>query len=321
MDRSGLSLYNHLHRPSAPRAPIVINDCTLREGAQGAGVQLSRNAAVEIARELDRAGVPQLQVPISGDLDANLDLIAAIRDAGVRARLEGLVGLYTPGWRDEVDRAAKAGVNVISIMHATSPLRLQTIGRSQDEAIAISTDAIAHARRAGCVATLTPADTTRTEPAFFGRVVTAAHAAGARRIVVTDTAGAATPRGIATLVDLAVMLAPIEIQVHCHNDLGLAVAGGLAGVEAGATVIDTTVLGLGERAGNPPLDEVAVALEAAYGVDTGIDLSRLSALATLVARHFGIDVPLMKPLVGPRAFRWDHADIPLPIPASTVGSG
>jgi 2-isopropylmalate synthase len=176
-------------------------------------------------------------------------------------------------------------------------------------------ESVGRAAATGLTVTFTPADTTRTDAAFFAKVTEAVHHAGAQRIVITDTAGCASPRGIGALVTLARTVAPIQIQVHCHNDFGLALAAVLAAVEAGATVVDTTVLGFGERAGNAALDEVAVALEALYDVKTGLDLTQLTGLAVVVAQQLGMAISPMKPLVG-----WNHVDIPTPLSADAVGN-
>jgi 2-isopropylmalate synthase len=298
-----LSQYN-ASRPSAQvKTPIVLNDCTLREGLQGIGVSLSEGLAVRLAHQLARAGVKYVQIGMPGRSEADRLAVEAVRAEGLPIKIEALAAVYGDTWREEVDRAAASGVDFLQLFHAASDRRLQSIGMTRDAMLTRAVESIQHARLLGASVVFTPTDTTRVAPTFLIELAKALQQAGAARIGIADTSGCADPTGMRTVTALVGSAVSIPLQVHCHNDLGLALANTLAAVEAGATVVDVTVLGLGERAGNAAIDEVAVALEFLYGINTGITLERLTALSQAVADALGVQIPAMKPFVGSGAFR------------------
>jgi len=147
-----------------------------------------------------------------------------------------------------------------------------------------------------------PTDSTRARPGLLSDLYQAVAASGAEAVYVCDTVGVASPSGIRDLVSGAVDAAGVPVAVHCHNDLGLALANALAACEAGADRVDTCVNGLGERCGNPSLDEVAVAVELLLGGSTGVDLGALTAIAAEFAHLTGQPLPGTKAVVGPCAF-------------------
>jgi isopropylmalate/homocitrate/citramalate synthase len=229
--------------------------------------------------------------------------IEGVQDAGVPVTIESMSTTYKSTWPDEVERTARVGPDVLHLFHAASSRRLAALGMTPDQTLAHVVQSIRHAKTLGPAVVFTPTDTTHIDPAFLADLVVAVQEAGADRVGIADTAGCAYPHGMKMITETVRALVSIPIQTHCHNDLGLALANTLASVEAGASVTDVTVLGLGERAGNASLDEVAVALQVLYGVNTGVKLDALTRLAAEVSEILGVPISVMKPLVGPRAFR------------------
>jgi len=300
---TALSQYNTSKVPAQVKTSVLLNDCTLREGLQGIGVSLSEGLAVRLARELARTGVKHVQIGMPGRSEADRLAIEAVRAEGVPVKIEALAAVYGDTWRDEVHRAAASGADFLQLFHAASDRRLESIGMTRDAMLTRAVESIRYARLLGATIVFTPTDTTRVAQSFLVELAKALQEAGATRIGIADTAGCADPNGMRAVTELVGSAVTIPMQVHCHNDLGLALANTLAAVEAGATVVDVTVLGLGERAGNAAIDEVAVALELLYGISTGVTLERLTALSQMVADALGVRISAMKPLVGSSAFR------------------
>jgi isopropylmalate/homocitrate/citramalate synthase len=162
--------------------------------------------------------------------------------------------------------------------------------------------AVAHAKAAGLAVVFAAEDAVRTDLDYLIEVYTAAVDAGADAVGVADTAGVAHPAQFARVVRAVAAAVPVPIGVHCHDDLGLATANTLAGIAAGASGAQGSVLGVGERAGNAALEEIALALEVAHGVATGLDLRVLPDLAAAVSAAAGLAVPVNKPVLGAHAF-------------------
>ncbi|MBI4537613.1 MAG: hypothetical protein HY712_06620 [candidate division NC10 bacterium] len=145
-------------------------------------------------------------------------------------------------------------------------------------------------------------DTTNADVGFLKQVLSAVVAAGAGEVSISDLTGTAIPGAMAYIGREAVSVAGVPVRIHCHNDFGLALANTLAAVEAGATIVDGTINGLGERTGNVSLDELIAALEFLYGIDTGVDIKRLTELSRMLEEMTGVAVPKGKPIVGRYAF-------------------
>jgi len=176
------------------------------------------------------------------------------------------------------------------------------IAQADDQELAKIREAIRYAVGRGPLIAFSVVDATRTDLDFMKRVVVEAVAAGAERISIPDTAGVATPGTMRFLISQVTHWVDVPVQVHCHNDFGLALANTLAAVEGGASIVDATVNGLGDRSGNAVLDEVAVALKFFYGVETGIKLDDLFSLSRYVQEITGVPLPFNKPFVGDNAF-------------------
>lgn len=297
------SPYNDRHTTIGPATKVSLNDCTLREGEQSAIVNFQPEQKLDIARRLVDAGIDRIQVGYSGLSQTDWTTIRTLRDAGLPTDLESVVLSYLDSWSEQIDAAASSGATVANIVHVTSPPRREQVFRVTPDQIRTRTaDAIRAAKAHGLYVTYSPADTTRTELDFALDLIRIAERAGADRIAVADTLGAATPGAIRYLVEQVRQATSCQIAIHVHNDFGLAIANALAGVEAGAEVIDTTLNGWGDRTGNPPTEEVATALQLLYGALPEVDVVALAALAKDTAAALGVAVPPTKPVTGEVAF-------------------
>lgn len=287
-------------RTPAPR--IWLNDVTLREGEQCENVRFSLDLKVELALALEAAGVPQIQVGYPGRFPRDGEAAAKVGAALGSARVEVVALAFVSDWQSEVDASLASGAPVVNIVHRASERLHRVLGVTQDDVLSRARSAIERAVDGGVEVSFTPSDSTRADPRFLTELWKTAADAGASRLYVADSMGAATPELITLLVRRALEVAGPPVGVHCHNDFGLVVANTLAGVMAGASCVDVAVNGLGDRAGNAPLEEVAAALELLYGVPTGIDLRQLTPLSNRFAIASGRQLPANKPVTGSAVF-------------------
>jgi isopropylmalate/homocitrate/citramalate synthase len=294
---------NPLTRPSpynaaGPARAAVLNDCTLREGEQSSSVAFTTAERCRIAEAIVAAGIPRLQIALSKtDARANRDVISAAAGADT----EALILAFADDWRQQMEIAVAAGVTILNVIVRASPRLLELLGSSPDDLVARSQESVAHARAIGARPVFSAGDTLRAEYPTLQRVYAAAIDSGAEAIYVLDTSGCAAPSAVSRVVGEIAQEVDVPIGIHAHNDLGLALANALAAYEAGATLIDTCVNGMGDRCGNPSTDEVAVACAVVYGRDTGVRLDRLAGVSDLVAELSGVPIAASKPLLGPNA--------------------
>ena len=280
------------------RAP-TINDTTLRDGEQTPGVAFTPEEKIDIARALATAGVQELEVgtPSMGEIEQ--EVIRAL----VAERLPAKVIAWGRMCDADLNAAIACAPDVVNLSLPVSDLQIRHKLR-KDRAWVLAT--IAHyvplALDRGMQVFVGGEDSSRADIDFLHQVLATAQAAGAQRFRFADTLGVLDP--FATYIAITALRerSNLEIEIHAHDDLGLATANTLAAAAAGATHLSTAVNGLGERAGNAPLEEVVMALRHIYHVDTGIDARRIPAISALVANASGRAVAPNKSIVGKSVF-------------------
>lgn len=294
-----ISPYNQLTLPELPgRGPIEVFDTTLRDGEQAPGIALSGDDKVRIAEALDVYGVDYIEAGFAVSSDIERETIKRIEDLGLHAQVLSLARSV----RKDIDAVLDTGVDYVHTFIGTSPLhRDYKLKMSKEQIISKAVDTVEYAREHGLQVQFSCEDATRTELDYMIEVYKAVVDVGACAINIPDTVGVITPRGMSYLISKVAEQIKVPISVHCHNDLGLAVANTMAAIEAGATIAQCTVNGIGERTGNASLEEVAINLFANYGVET-VDLAKTGPTSKLVERLTGFPVAYNKPLVGRNAF-------------------
>jgi isopropylmalate/homocitrate/citramalate synthase len=279
---------------------VVVYDSTLRDGEQMPGVAFVPAVKLEIARALDEAGVPEIEAGFPSVSASEAAAVRQVVHAGLDADILCLARLK----RDDIDAAADAGVDLVLLFVPASPIQLKVkLKKTVDDILPDVTRVTEYARDRGLRVGFSTEDSTRSNLADLLRIYKAAVAAGAERVGITDTVGCSTPNGIAQLVqDVKRGLDGFPVSVHLHNDFALATANALAGVLAGAGFVTTTVNGIGERAGNVPLQPFVMGAELLYGIHTGVDMTCLQALSELVAARSGVAVHPNAPVAGGNVF-------------------
>ncbi len=278
---------------------LEILDTTLREGEQTPYVNFTLEEKVQIARLLDEVGVEMIE---AGDPSVSPNVAKAVeRIASLGLRAE--VVAHSMATKSGIDRAKACGADRVAIFYATSQIHLEAkLHRTPEEAIEIIREHVAYARSLGLKVRYTPEDATRTDFEFLIRACNAAIEAGADRISFADTIGIMQPHLMAERVRaLRARLLPCKIDLHCHNDYGLALANAMAGIRAGADCIHVTVNGLGERTGIPDLAETIVAFHNLEGIQK-YNLAPLMELSAYVERVSGFFLAPNKPITGQNAF-------------------
>ncbi|HUR24985.1 MAG TPA: homocitrate synthase [Candidatus Thermoplasmatota archaeon] len=283
-------------RPNRPQ----LLDSTLREGEQTPGVRYRLEDKVAIARGLDAFGIDYLEVGHPAVSDDVFRASKAVANAGLSTHTLA----HARALREDVDRARQCDVDWVGIFYSVRNEALeQRFRRDLDQVIATVQDVVGYAKECGLKVRYTPEDTVRSPWTNVRQVAQAAVAAGADRISIADTTGCMTPTRMAAQVERLRAVIDVPLHVHCHNDLGLAVANSMAAFDAGAQVADVTVNGIGERCGITDLASLATALRVAEQVEAPWDLTQLPVLAELVEAGSGLPVAWQAPVVGRYAFR------------------
>jgi isopropylmalate/homocitrate/citramalate synthase len=282
-----------------PRGPIGLYDTTLRDGEQTVGVALDAEQKLEIARLLDSLGIERIEAGFPRVSDDDARAVELIAEAGLAAEVWG----FSRAVQADVEALVELGVRFSVIEAPVSELKLKAYGVAPDEMLARIRKAVTFAAEHDIFVAYFGVDGTRADLDFLERAYSTAVEAGAREVAVVDTLGIAAPEAAAFLVERVSGWVDVPIHWHGHNDFGLATAAAVAAVQAGATWIHGTINGMGERAGNANLGEVALALDALYGVRTNLRFDRLRSVSSRVQDLSGYELEPWKPLVGETLFR------------------
>lgn len=280
-------------------AQVLINDTTLRDGEQAAGVAFNLQEKIAIATFLDAIGVHELEVGIPAMGEAEQHAIAGISELGLQASLLG----WNRAVISDIKASIACGLKRVHISIPVSAIQINAKFQGQWRTVLQKLkDSVSYAVDQGLFVSVGGEDSSRAEDSFLLDVASFAQEWGALRFRYCDTVGILDPTKISTKVNHLVQSLWIPIEMHTHNDFGLATANALAGIQAGASSVNTTVNGLGERAGNAALEEVVMALKHIHNIDLGIDTPRLLELSQYVASASGYGVPPWKAIVGENTF-------------------
>ena len=290
---------------------VLIFDTTLRDGEQAPGATMSPEEKMEIAFSLERLGVDIIEAgfPISskGDFDSVQSVARHVKNSCVC----GLARSMIKDIDAVIDAVKPARHKRIHIFLATSKIHLQhKLKKSQDEIVSMAVESVKYARKRMDNIEFSPEDASRTEKTFLYRILEAVIKAGATTVNIPDTVGYSTPQEygavIAGIYNNVPNIGHAVISTHCHDDLGLAVANSLSGVQNGARQVECTINGIGERAGNASMEEIVMGIKTRsdfYGLSTNINTKEFYRASRLVSKATGFIVPPNKAIIGVNAFR------------------
>ena len=291
----------HLNDAYRIDAEVGLYDTTLRDGEQTVGVVLDPGEKLEIAQLLDELGVGRIEAGFPRVSEEDYEAVRRIAAAGLRAEIWG----FSRAVAADVEALVELGVRASVIESPISARKLEAYGIAPDELLRRIEAAVSRAAAEEIRVAYFGVDGTRAEPEFYERAYRTAIEAGAAEVVAVDTLGIASPEAVAALVARTIEIGGPDVPVHFHghDDFGLATASAVAAVRAGARWVHGTINGMGERAGNADLGEIALALRALYGVDTGLRLERLRAVSARVRELSGYPLEPWKAAVGETLFR------------------
>ncbi len=290
---------------------VIILDTTLRDGEQAAGAALSTQDKLQIARQLEKLGVDVIEAgfPISspGDFEAVQLIAKEIKGSTVCALAHANAEAIDRAW-EAIKKAKRPRIHVF--LSASDIHLLYQLKKTREEILQISRDMVARAKKYTNDVEFSPMDASRTEPAYIYRILEAVIQAGATTVNIPDTVGYAIPQEFGNLIegilDKVSNIGEVVVSVHCHNDLGLAVANSLEAIRKGARQAECTINGIGERAGNASLEEIVMAIKTRndfYHLTTNIDTTQIYKTSRLVSELTGFPVQPNKAIIGANAFR------------------
>lgn len=289
--------------PFSGLSPIVekirIFDTTLRDGEQTPGISVSPEQKLQIAIKLDELGVDAIEAGFPTVSQGERQAIKDIVRQGLRAEICGLARTV----QGDIDAALDCDLGYIHLFIATSDIHMKyKLKLNRDQVLERAVWAVEYAKKHGVQIEFSAEDATRSEISFVKGVFRAVSQSGADRIDIPDTVGYSTPESISRLVKDVGTISSLPISMHCHDDLGLAVANTISGINAGASCAQVTVNGIGERAGNASLEEVVMALQCLYRSPHGIKTELLYETSKFVSNAMGIIVQPNKAIIGENAF-------------------
>jgi isopropylmalate/homocitrate/citramalate synthase len=290
-----------INEPHGLTGSVGLYDTTLRDGEQTVGVVLDPEQKLEIARALDELGIERIEAGFPRVSQDDWDAVKLIAGAGLRAEVWG----FSRAVAADVEALLELGVHASVIESPVSDAKLAALDVSREKMLERIRNAVSTAAESGITVAYFGVDGTRADTRFLRQAYETAVEAGAREVVVVDTLGIAAPEAVEQLVrNTRDWVGPeVPVHFHGHNDFGLATAAAVAAVRGGATWIQGTVNGMGERGGNANLLEVALTLDVIYGVRTNLRLDSARAVSQRVRELSGYELEPWKPLVGENLFR------------------
>lgn len=293
------SRHNFAPETAVPPRPVVLHDLTLRDGEEAADLAFTTADKVRIAESLARLGIKRTEVFLT--VPGWQEVIRAIlaRDLGM--------DLWVTWQPDRVRKALDLGVRHVMVWYRIGEVFQHHVSKRDRAALMDEMlGSVRAAREAGVAVNLFLPESTRASLEHITEAAQAAEREGATAVTVVDSQGVARPGAMTYLVRHLKQVTNLEVQVHCHNDFGLAVANVLGGYEGGADVLQVSINGIGYRAGNASMESVIMALEVLYGVDTGMRIDLLPEICGMVERITGLANGYFKPIVGEGAFRFEQ---------------
>lgn len=281
---------------------VTVYDVTLRDGEQYPGLVFNKGDKVRLAEALDELGIQRFEAGMPAVSQDDFDAVKEIVK-----RVSANVVVFCRGMRQDVDLAVDAGVwGVIVELPANGALIEKGYRWKKSDVVEKAVDTCNYAKQKGLHTTFFLIDSSGADPEFLKSIIQeVVSRTDIDSITAVDTFGRLHPRGAAAFVKAVKEWSGVPVEIHVHNDFGMATANSLAAVEAGAEVVHTNMLGLGERSGGTPTEEVLVALEFLYGIDTGAQLAKLNEISRVFEEIAGVKMPGHKPVVGKNSFSYE----------------
>jgi homocitrate synthase NifV len=281
---------------------IKIDDTTLRDGEQTAGVVFANDEKIHIAKMLDKVGVHQIEAGIPAMGGDEKDAIKAITSLNLNCSILG----WNRAVISDIDDSIECGVDAVAISISASDIHIEhKLRKSREWVLDSVKTSVEHAKKYNLYVSVNAEDASRADMEFLLQFARTARDLGADRMRYCDTLGILDPFETFMRVKTIIDIVGIDVEMHTHNDFGMAIANAIAGVKAGATYINTTINGLGERAGNAAFEEFVMALKYLENVDLGIDTRLFRGLSEYVAIASDRFIPTWKPIVGANLFVYE----------------
>lgn len=282
---------------------IAISDCTLREGEQQPGVVLNGEEKIRIARALDELGIHQIEAGMPAVSPEEKKTITQIAKAGLKAKILA----FCRARKEEISIARDCGVwGILCSLPSSTLLIEEKLKWPYEKVIETAIELTNYAHDQGLYVVFSPFDTTRAQFNFLAEYIQKVIKNGhVDRLRIVDTRGCISPHGVAYLIGEIRKLTDLPIEIHCHNDFGLATANAIVAAAAGANVLSTTMNGMGERSGNAATEEVAVGLLLLYGVDLGLKYEKFYEVSNMIQELTGVRLQPHKGVVGGNSFTFE----------------
>ncbi len=281
---------------------IKIDDTTLRDGEQTAGVVFANDEKIHIARMLDKIGVHQIEAGIPTMGGDEKDAIKAIAALNLNCSILG----WNRAVKSDIDDSIECGVDAVAISISSSDIHIEhKLRKSREWVLESVKTSVAYAKGFNLYVSVNAEDASRSDMEFLLQFARTAKEMGADRLRYCDTLGILDPFETFMRVKTIIDIIGIDVEMHTHNDFGMAIANAIAGIKAGATYVNTTINGLGERAGNASFEEFVMALKYLENVDLGIDTHLFREISEYVATASGRFIPAWKPIVGDNLFLYE----------------